>query len=179
MKLAIVPERCSGCKLCEVVCSMSHFNVVNPRKSRVRVMVLYPQPVIRMPIVCNQCKDPKCADACPTGAITRVDGIVKINAEECIGCEQCVISCPFGAIYTHEDYNVPFKCDLCGGDPECVKACPKDAIIYIPRHIIGQPQRMKSVLKYAHLKEVEYWEDGEKKILRYTETEDKGTNDEA
>ena len=78
-----------------------------------------------------------------------------------------------------EDIAAPFKCDLCGGEPRCVAACPKQAILYIPRHIIGQPQRISNVLKYAHMKEVEYWEDGEKKILRYTETEDKGTNDEA
>ncbi len=178
MKLAVVPERCSGCKLCEVVCSMQKFGVVNPHKSSIRVMTLYPQPVIRMPIVCNQCKDPKCAESCPTGAITRSDGIVKINADECIGCGQCVISCPFGAIFTHEDISEPIKCDLCGGAPKCVEACPKEATLYIPRHIIGQPQRMKSALKYAHMKEVEYWENGEKKILRYTETEDKGTNNE-
>lgn len=208
MKLAVVPERCSGCKTCEVVCSMTHFNVVNPKKSRLRVMVMYPQPIIRMPIVCSQCVDPDCAKACKLSAITRSDGIVKINSDKCISCRDCISACPYGAIHTHPDIDLPFKCDLCGGDPECVKACPKDAILYLPRrlveqpqtfwnksikfiektltkepqlnfpdNVLGQPQRMKNLLKYAHMQEVEYTQNGERKILRYTETTEKGTKD--
>ena len=156
---------------------MSKFGVNNPKKSAIRVMVVYPQPVIRMPIVCNQCKEPKCLESCPNDAIARSNGIVKIEAEKCDGCEQCVIACSFGAIFIHEDIKEPIKCDLCGGKPKCVPACPKKALLYIPKHILGQHHRMESVLKYAHMKEVEYFEKGEKKILRYTESE--GKKDEA
>ncbi len=173
MKLTVVPERCSGCKLCELICSIKKYGVNNPKKAGVRVMVVYPAPVIRMPIICHQCKEPKCADNCPTNAIQRTNGIVKIVEEECIGCEQCVMSCPFGAIFMHEDVNAPFKCDLCAGDPACVKACPKDALLFTPKHKIGQARRMDHVLKYAHMRQVEYFEKGEKKILHYTQSEKK------
>ena len=168
-KLAVVPERCSGCRICELVCSISHFKVNNTKKSRIRAMVVYPHPVIRMPVVCNQCKEPKCADACPTNAIVRDNGVVRILEEECVSCQMCVESCPFGAIYVHEDVPMPFKCDLCDGDPECVRACPEQAIVYIPEHILGQAHRMSNVLSYAHMKQVEYVEKGEKKHLRYAE----------
>jgi Fe-S-cluster-containing hydrogenase component 2 len=155
--------------VCELVCALKHFKVNNPKKSAVRVMVLYPHPVIRMPIVCQQCKEPKCASNCPVNCIHYNNGVVKIDTEECVTCHNCVISCPFGAIYTHDDYDVPFKCDLCEGDPECVKACPKQAIRYVPKHIIGQAQRMRHTLNYAQMRQVEYVEDGEKKVLRYSQ----------
>ena len=171
-KLAVVPERCSGCRICELVCSITHFGVNNPKKSAIRVMSLYPQPVIRMPIVCRQCKVPKCGDNCPTNAITMGDdGVVHLDPEECTGCRMCVMSCPFGAIFLHDDLYPPIKCDLCGGDPECVKACPKQAILFMPDHTLGQAQRISSVLKYLNLREVEYYEKGEKKKLRYADIE--------
>ena len=170
-KLTIVPERCSGCRVCELVCSIRHFGVNNPKKSAIRVMVAYPHPVIRMPIVCSQCRDPKCRENCPTGAIVRSDGIVHIDKDRCIACGHCVISCPFGSIFTHVDIDTPFKCDLCGGDPECAKACPNQAILYRPPHLVGEAHRMASLLKYAHMKEVEYVEKGERRILHYADIE--------
>jgi hypothetical protein len=36
---------------------------------------------------------------------------------------------------------------------------------------MGQAQRMSSALKYAHMKEVEYVEGGEKKVLKYADIE--------
>jgi anaerobic carbon-monoxide dehydrogenase iron sulfur subunit len=173
LKLTVVPERCSGCHLCELACSIKHFGVNNPKKSNVKVMIVYPAPVIRMPVFCHQCKEAKCAENCPVECISHEDGVVKIDTEECIGCEQCIVSCPFGAIFSHEDYPAPFKCDLCGGEPECAKVCPTKALIYVPKHLIGQAQRMSNVLKYAHMKQVEYFEKGEKKLIHYTETEKK------
>ena len=55
-KLTVIPEQCSGCKICELVCSIKHFGVNNPKKAAIRVMVTYPHPVMRMPIVCGSAK---------------------------------------------------------------------------------------------------------------------------
>jgi Fe-S-cluster-containing hydrogenase component 2 len=170
-RLAIVPERCSGCRTCEVVCSLARFGVNNPKKSCIRVMTLYPHPVIRMAVVCRQCGEPKCADGCPTNAISRTDGVVKIDPELCVSCLKCVDNCPFGAMFAHEDIENPFNCNLCGGSPQCVAACPKKAILYVPTCTLGQAHRLANVLNYAHMKEVEYVEEGEKKHLRYAEVE--------
>jgi len=170
-KLAVVPERCSGCKICELVCSIQRFGVNNPKKSAIRVMVVYPHPIIRMPIVCHQCKVAKCLENCPTGAIMMKEGILDIDGEKCISCQQCVISCPFGAIFLHEEIETPFKCNLCNGNPRCVESCPKNALLFLPEHVLGQAQRMASVLKYVHMKEVEYVEKGERKVRKYADIE--------
>lgn len=169
--LTVVPERCCGCRTCELICSIHRFGVNNPKKSSIRVTVLYPHPVIRMPIVCHQCKEPKCRENCPVNAIERVDGVVRIDEEVCISCQQCIISCPFGAMFMHDDLPTPFNCNLCGGEPQCVEQCPKDAIQFVPEQMLGQAHRMASVLKYTHMREVEYVEKGEPKKLKYADIE--------
>jgi Fe-S-cluster-containing dehydrogenase component len=152
--------------------------VNNPKKAKLRVISLYPHPVIKKPVVCSQCKIPKCAENCPTGAIYATpEGIVRIDEKTCVSCQMCVTSCPFGAIFLHPDIDIPFKCDLCNGKPKCVEVCPKKAIIYTPEHILGQSQRLVSVLKYAHMREVEYFEHGIVKKLKYADIE-KGKREE-
>ena len=168
-KLAVIPELCPGCRICELVCAIEHFGVNNPKKSAIRVLVTYPHPVICMPIVCSQCKLPVCADACPVGALKRTDGIVRLDTEVCISCLKCVEACPFGAIYAHGDVDYPIKCDMCSGEPKCVESCPKGAIRLIPEQSIGESRRINNVLSYAHMKEIEYMEKGNKKIIQYSE----------
>ena len=127
-KLTVIPEQCSGCRLCELVCAIKHYGVNNPKKSAVRVICTYPHPVVRMPVVCSQCKDAKCMAACPTDALYKKEGIVRIHEDECIGCHACVDACPFGAMYAHEDCDYPIKCDMCGGDPRRFRRPGRDTL---------------------------------------------------
>lgn len=169
-RLAVIPELCSGCKLCELACAIEHFNVNNPKKSAIRVVITYPQPVMRLPIVCSQCKVPICADACPVGALKRTNSVVQLDAEACISCMKCVDACPFGAIYAHGDVEHPIKCDMCGsGSPKCVEACPKGVIRLIPEQVLGESKRINNVLSYTHMKEIEFMEKGQKKTIHYAE----------
>ena len=39
-----------------------------------------------------------CVDSCPTGAISVTDGKAKVDADECSDCEVCVDTCPNQAI---------------------------------------------------------------------------------
>ena len=168
-KIAVIPEQCSGCRMCEMVCAMKHFGVNNPKKSAVRVLITYPHPVVRMPIVCSQCKKPPCEDVCPVNAISRINGIVKLDTGTCISCFRCIEACPFGAIYAHDDSQFPIKCDMCDGAPECVVHCPKGALRLIPEHALGESKRLGNVLGYAHMKEIEFVEKGETKVIQYAE----------
>lgn len=53
--------------------------------------------------------------------------VVKINQKGCIGCEMCVQTCPFGALYMKEGvaHVTEEKCTNCGA---CVEACPASVI---------------------------------------------------
>ena len=168
-KLTVIPEECSGCRICELVCAIKHFGVNNPKKAAIRVLITYPHPVVRMPIVCSQCKEPTCAQVCPTDVLRWVDGVVQLDKEGCISCYKCVEACPFGALYAHEDCEVPIKCDMCGGDPECVRKCPKGALKLIPEAALGESKRLNNVLSYTQMKEIEFYEKGEHKTIHYAE----------
>jgi len=128
MDKAIVPvfEVCSGCRICEIACSISHFDRINPMKSRITIVKKGLENDLA--VVCNQglkCNE-ECVDSCPVEAIKRENGILKIIKEECTGCEACVEACPYNAIKMVEE--IAIKCDLCEGDPNCVKFCPLHAI---------------------------------------------------
>ncbi|MBQ6586487.1 MAG: 4Fe-4S binding protein [Coriobacteriales bacterium] len=67
---------------------------------------------------------------CPTAASQKMaDGTVQIDKEKCIGCQFCVMACPYGVRYLNEDERVVEKCTLCeqkiaqGGLPQCVQEC--------------------------------------------------------
>jgi anaerobic carbon-monoxide dehydrogenase iron sulfur subunit len=168
-KLAVIPEQCSGCRICELVCSIKHFGVNNPKKSAIRVLTTYPHPVVRMPIVCCQCKKAACASVCPVDALSYKDGVVELDESACISCYKCVGACPFGSMYAHEDCDVPIKCDMCEGKPECVTNCPKGAIKLLPTDILGESKRINNVLSYTQMKEIEFYDKGEKKVIHYAE----------
>ncbi|MDY6930518.1 MAG: 4Fe-4S dicluster domain-containing protein [Halobacteriota archaeon] len=168
-KLTVIPEQCSGCKICELVCSINHFGVNNPKKAAIRVIITYPHPVMRMPVVCGHCKVPTCVDVCPVDALFRNNGLVHLDKEACISCYKCISACPFGAIYAHEDCDYPIQCDMCGGDPECIKKCPKGALRLIPEDALGESKRLNNVLSYTQMKEIEFFEKGEKKRIHYAE----------
>jgi len=168
-KLTVIPEQCCGCRICELVCAITHFQVNNPKKSAIRVVSTYPHPMIRMPIVCSQCKVPVCAQVCPVDALQWSDGIVQLDQAQCISCYKCVESCPFGAIYAHEECEYPIKCDMCNGDPECVKKCPTGALRLLPEIALGESKRLNNVLSYTAMKEIELYEKGERKVIRYAE----------
>jgi Fe-S-cluster-containing hydrogenase component 2 len=130
MQKAIVPfhEICSGCRACELVCSLYHFGHVNPKKSRISIVKKGLENDLA--VVCNQglrCSE-ECIPSCPVECIKRDDGIVRIITEDCIGCEACVEACPYDTIKMVGD--IAIKCDLCDGNPTCVKFCPLHAITY-------------------------------------------------
>lgn len=50
-----------------------------------------------------------------------------VNAEKCTGCEECIESCPLGAIEM-KDGNAAIDAETCGDCGACVDVCPSQAI---------------------------------------------------
>lgn len=131
--LVFEPGFCTGCRQCEIACSYAHEGVYRPAASRVR-LVRFEESCASYPVACAYCDDPPCEAACPTGAMTHdpATGFARVLERKCIGCRECVLACPLGAIDLHPDTRIPLRCDLCGGDPACLKACTAGAIRYEP-----------------------------------------------
>ncbi len=122
-------ERCTGCRLCELVCAVKHDHVSNPIRSRIRV-IKWESEGIYVPMSCQQCEDAPCVIGCPAKALSRnMDmGRVEVDYEKCIGCRTCVSVCPFGAMHFVATDRRVIKCDLCDGDPQCVRFCDMKAV---------------------------------------------------
>jgi Fe-S-cluster-containing hydrogenase component 2 len=130
--LYIDHDKCTGCRLCELVCAVSHDGISNPARSRIRVMK-WEAEGLYVPMTCQQCQDAPCLNVCPVKAISRDEelGRVKVDYDICIGCRSCVSVCPFGAmIFNSRDRRV-LKCDVCDGDPQCVRFCEVKAVEFI------------------------------------------------
>lgn len=85
--------------------------------------------------VCKHCEVAGCLEACPTGAITRMEfGAVYVQPDVCNGCSYCVVACPFGVVQRNPEDGRAFKCTFCsdrqraGLTPACAKACPTESI---------------------------------------------------
>lgn len=129
--LSIDVHKCTGCRVCELVCSYLHEGVFAPSLSRIRVVRIMDRG-LNVPVVCVNCAHPPCVEVCPTGAahLDRAMSVVRIDEEECIGCGECVAACPFGAVELNDDKGVAFTCDLCDGTPACVANCIHGALSF-------------------------------------------------
>ncbi len=146
--LAVNAEKCTGCRLCELVCSVMHEGVSNPAKSRIQV-VKWEEEGRYIPVICQQCEDAPCQNVCPVRAISRDKdvGFLKVRYEVCIGCRSCVNICPFGAMNYSPDIRRVFKCDLCGGEPQCVRFCDVKAVDFVDSHNLSQQNKRNSAVR--------------------------------
>ena len=126
--LVVRPEKCTGCRTCELMCSFGHYQQFNPRLANISILE-YENPAVAVPVVCQQCEEASCMKVCPVRAISRSEqGVVEIDYARCIVCKLCKSACPMGNMSYSSRLKRVFKCDLCGGDPKCVKFCPNGAL---------------------------------------------------
>ena len=125
-------EKCTGCRICELVCSVKHEGVSNPSRSRIKVMK-WESEGRYVPMSCQQCESAPCLVICPVKAISRDESLnrVKVDYDVCIGCRMCVAICPFGAMGFDVLAKKVMKCDLCDGDPQCARFCDVHAVSYL------------------------------------------------
>jgi len=132
-------DSCSGCKACVTAChvmnGLDEFEVWREVGTLVGGSVQLPL-VQYVTSACHHCLDPECLNGCPVKAYEKdkVTGIVKHLDDQCIGCQYCVLKCPYDVPKYHEKIGIVRKCDMCsdrlssGEAPACVQACPNKAI---------------------------------------------------
>ena len=156
--LAIDLDTCVGCQACVTACKgwndqgagLSDQQPFGADPSGVflnRVHSYEVQPeagsaqLVNFPRSCLHCEDAPCVTVCPTGASYKraEDGIVLVNADDCIGCGLCAWACPYGARELDQEQGVMKKCTLCvdriynenlpeeDREPACVRGCPTGA----------------------------------------------------
>ncbi|MBR2790263.1 MAG: 4Fe-4S dicluster domain-containing protein [Eggerthellaceae bacterium] len=133
-------DRCVGCLACSVACKV--VNDVPIGSYWTKILRVGPNPtkggcgdwpdidLYFLPLGCQHCENPECVKVCPTGASMKMeDGTVQIDKSKCIGCQFCVMACPYGVRYLNTEERVVEKCTMCeqqiaeGALPQCVAQC--------------------------------------------------------
>lgn len=118
-------DRCVGCQACMFAC-VRRLGAGGLDETCIHVQSAGGIRKGFVVIVCRACLQAPCARVCPTYALTyREGGGVKLKPELCIGCQNCVEVCPFGAVFWDSGNNKPQICVYCG---YCVSYCPYDVL---------------------------------------------------
>lgn len=132
-------DACTGCKACVSACHS--LNGLDDEETWRDVGVLVGGSV-RKPFTqtvttaCHHCADPACLNGCPVLAYEKdpATGIVRHLDDQCIGCQYCVLKCPYDVPKYSDRLGIVRKCDMCHGRlaegeaPACAQACPTHAI---------------------------------------------------
>ncbi|MBS0208387.1 MAG: dimethyl sulfoxide reductase anchor subunit [Planctomycetes bacterium] len=132
-------DACSGCKACVSACH--NLNGLDDQETW-RDVGLLQGGTAELPILqhvttaCHHCIEPACMLGCPVKAYEKdpVTGIVRHLDDQCIGCQYCVLACPYDVPKYNKSLGIVRKCDMCsqrlkvGEAPACVQACPHRAI---------------------------------------------------
>lgn len=131
-------DACSGCKACVTACHS--LNGLDEHETWRDVGLLLSnddRPSLQyITSACHHCVDPACLSGCPVKAYDKdpVTGIVRHLDDQCIGCQYCVLMCPYDVPKYSPAKGIVRKCDMCrqrlAADeaPACVGACPNQAI---------------------------------------------------
>ena len=132
-------DACTGCKACVSACHS--LNGLDEDEMWRDVGLLhgggsedaYQQTVTT---ACHHCVEPACLEGCPVRAYEKDEatGIVRHLDDQCIGCQYCVLKCPYDVPKYSVKRGIVRKCDMCHSRlaaneaPACVQACPTSAI---------------------------------------------------
>lgn len=130
-RLLVNHQVCTGCRSCELACSLQHEHAFVPELARLQVEKDEINGTDH-PLACQQCGNAPCVTACPVSALGRdpKTKALTLDREACQSCGSCVAACHFRALRLHPVDQVPLVCDLCGGNPRCVTSCAVGALRY-------------------------------------------------
>ena len=89
-------NKCTGCKVCELICSFHHYNFFSTSFSRIHIFNDYFLGIIKPIIVCSA-QSLNVIIACPINAIyiDEKTGAKIIDTEKCDACGKCAEACPY------------------------------------------------------------------------------------
>lgn len=132
---------CVGCELCQHGCKVRNNLLSNFEPFLSPNTYLYVSvgeaggKEVKNRYSCMHCHDAACMAVCPVSAIKRSkQGLVHIDPNHCIGCEYCVVACPYSVPKFDHREGISTKCTGCydlvekGEKPACVQACPWNAL---------------------------------------------------
>jgi len=155
---AVDLDSCTGCKACVSAChSLNGLdddetwrgvgllisagddvrNLTSKSKTNQSLLTSSPTSIQQhVTSACHHCVEPACAEGCPVLAYDKdpLTGIVRHLDDQCIGCQYCVMKCPYDVPKFSPKKGIVRKCDMCtsrlavGEAPACVQACPHEAI---------------------------------------------------
>jgi carbon-monoxide dehydrogenase iron sulfur subunit len=119
--------RCSGCRLCEVACSLYHEGRIWPEASRVRVFMRVPG--AEFPHLCAQCHDYPCVSSCPAGALSvdRRTSAVIVDRDACNSCGACIQACPGRIPFLHPGMGRRRYATYAAGIPNALRSARRGA----------------------------------------------------
>jgi Fe-S-cluster-containing dehydrogenase component/DMSO reductase anchor subunit len=136
---AVDLDICTGCKACVSACHS--LNGLDEDEIWRNIGVLHGGTVDEpyqqtVTTACHHCVEPACLEGCPVRAYEKdaETGIVRHLDDQCIGCQYCILKCPYDVPKYSEKRGIVRKCDMCygrlsvGEAPACVQACPSGAI---------------------------------------------------
>ena len=118
MRIRVDKEKCSGCGLCEMVCSLFHTGAINPEKSAVRIERDDTDPGAHVPLVCRQCRNTVCLEG--------EDADKSAEKKKFRWDPARAGRCPFRSLSVCDGY--AYHCNLCGGNPRCISVCTPNAL---------------------------------------------------
>lgn len=143
--ITVDTNKCSGCSVCELVCSNYKYKAFNPRLSLIGV--IRSEQSLDAALSCQFCEKPTCVRVCPRKALTQDEatGVILVDENKCTGCGWCAASCEFGAVVVDPTKKVASMCDLCKGKTLCVEICPQKALELTALETISARKRLTSI----------------------------------
>ncbi len=132
-------DSCSGCKSCVAAChSLNGLEEEEMWRSVGLLQGGNSQAAViqHVTTACHHCVEPACLQGCPVEAYEKdpLTGIVRHLDDQCIGCQYCILKCPYDVPKYSRAKGIVRKCDMCqqrlavNEAPACVQACPNRAI---------------------------------------------------